>query len=126
MARATFEHEDIIFFEDDLGVDAAVTGGADRDGCVVVEVRANSGWHGCPLLMTYWYVRMSAARPMASRHTVETIIPMSERKPGVPPNCSPVWALYPQIPRLTMNMAAKKAASLAKETPCFGSMGTWA
>ena len=46
MAGATFEHEDIIFFEDDLGVDAAVTGGADRDGCVVVEVRANSGWHG--------------------------------------------------------------------------------
>ena len=73
--------------------------------------------------MTYLYVRMSAARPMASRDTVETIIPMNERKPGVPPNCSPVWALYPQIPRLTMNMAAKKAASLAKETPRFGSDG---
>jgi hypothetical protein len=60
---------------------------------------------------------------MTSRHPVETIIPMSERKPGVPSNCSPVWALYPQIPRLTMNMAAKKAASLAKETPRFGSDG---
>lgn len=123
MAGAPFEHEDIVFFEDDLGVDAAVTGSADGDGCVVVEIRANVGWHGCPLMMAYLYVRMSAVRPMASRHTVETIIPMNERKPGVPPNSSPECALYPQIPRLTMNTAEKKAASLAKEISRFGSNG---
>jgi len=48
---ATFEHEDLIVLEDDLGVDAAVARGADRDCGVVVEVRANAGWHGCPLRM---------------------------------------------------------------------------
>ena len=37
---AAFEHEDVVVFEDDLGVDAAVAGGADGDGCVVVEVGA--------------------------------------------------------------------------------------
>jgi hypothetical protein len=74
-------------------------------------------------MMAYLYVRMSAVRPIASKHTVETIIPINERKPGVPPNSSPECALYPQIPRLTMNTAEKKAASLAKENSRLGSNG---
>jgi hypothetical protein len=51
VGRTTLEHEDVIFFEDDLGVDAAVTGGTDGNGGVVVEVRANAGGHGCPLVV---------------------------------------------------------------------------
>ena len=66
---------------------------------------------------------MSAVRPMVNRHTVDTIIPIKERKPDVPPNSSPECALYPQIPRLTMNTAAKTVASWAKETSRFGSEG---
>ena len=54
---------------------------------------------------------------------METIIPMNERKPGVPPNSSPECELYPQIPRLTMNTAEKKPASFAKEISRFGSNG---
>jgi hypothetical protein len=50
---AAFEHEDLVFFEDDLGVDAAVTRGADGDGGVVIEVRANTSWHGCPRMFAY-------------------------------------------------------------------------
>jgi hypothetical protein len=42
---AAFEEVDFFVFEDDLGVDAAVAGGADGDGGVVEEVGAGLG-HG--------------------------------------------------------------------------------
>ena len=40
---AALEHEDVVVFEDDLGVDAAEAGGADGDGGVVEEVVAGLG-----------------------------------------------------------------------------------
>ena len=48
--RAPFEHEYVVVFEDDLGVDAAVAGGADRDGGVVVEVGPGVCGHRVSLL----------------------------------------------------------------------------
>jgi hypothetical protein len=48
-----FEHENLIFFEDYLGVDAPVTRSADRDCRVVVKIRANAGWHVCPQIIAY-------------------------------------------------------------------------
>jgi hypothetical protein len=42
---ATFEHVDIAVFEDELGVYAAITSGADGDSCVVEEIGANAGGH---------------------------------------------------------------------------------
>ena len=48
--RAALEHVDVVVFEDDLGVDAAIAGGADGDGGVVEEVGAGFGWHLCSLV----------------------------------------------------------------------------
>jgi hypothetical protein len=48
MLWATFEHVHVVFLEDDLGIDAAIAGGANGDGRVVKEIRSNASRHVCP------------------------------------------------------------------------------
>jgi hypothetical protein len=48
MHRTALEHVDRTILENDLALNLAITGGADRHGDVVEEIRTDAIMHGAP------------------------------------------------------------------------------
>ena len=57
MLRAALQHPDLAVFEDDLGIDAAIAGGADGDGDVVEEIGSELIGHLCSFGRTGAWLR---------------------------------------------------------------------